>query len=501
MKSAAYFQQRAEAVKRRGMQQADAAAAQLAKDYRAAGEAIQAQIRKIYERYGEDYRLTYAGAREEIAKSAYGEWRMELSGYVERISATGDQELLRELNALSARSRISRYEQLSAAINVELSALAAQEESRMTGLLGALYEESYYQTAYDLQKGMGAFRRLSLLPSVEIAEAASYPWSGEDFSGRIWENRDALCAALRRTLTQGLIQGQDVRQMTAALSERLQAGAKECERLIVTESARVIEDAERKSYIRCGVTKYEILGVLDRRACPVCGKQDGKIYAVKDAQTGKNYPPFHPRCRCTTAAVFDEAEAEASLRAARNGKGDYVPVPADMTYEQWLKGLKGEFHDPMAGEWEISHLEIEHGILYNKKGNIIFRKDGEKDRVGVTWREMRKMKDGVFSHNHPSGASFSWQDIDMLRQCKLAEVRAVTKRGVYSMTAPEKWPKIIGTEERLQKEYDAIRQSINEQVESIYGNRSASEQLRIASDWTAQEFANAFGLDYHFEEW
>ena len=89
----------------------------------------------------------------------------------------------------------------------------------------------------------------------------------------------------------------------------------------------------------------------------------------------------------------------------------------------------------------------------------------------------------------------------MLRRCKLAEVRAVTERGVYSISAPPKWPKIIGTEERIEKEYAVIRENIRERVESIYRSRSRKERHILTGEWTAQEFADAFGLDYYFEEW
>lgn len=338
MKTAAYFKARAEAVKRRGMAQADKAAAQAVREYQKAGEAVAAEVRKIYERYGKDYGLTYAEAQKALTGSACKDWRMTLSEYVERINGTGDKALLAELDALSARSRISRYEQLRTAISVETSVLAKKQEDRMRQLLSGLYEESCYRTAYDLQKGLGVGKSLALLPKTEIAEAVSYPWSGADFSERLWGNSRNLAEDLRQTLTQGLIQGQDLRQMTKALQEKTQASARDCERLIQTESARILEDGELQSYRRCGVTKYEILGTLDRRTCPVCGRQDGKVYAVDDAQTGRNYPPFHPRCRCTTVAVFDDeeaGEAENSLRAGRDEAEHYTLFPADMTYEEW----------------------------------------------------------------------------------------------------------------------------------------------------------------------
>ena len=31
------------------------------------------------------------------------------------------------------------------------------------------------------------------------------------------------------------------------------------------------------------------------KTCSVCGKLDGKVFNLKDAKTGVNYPPLHPR--------------------------------------------------------------------------------------------------------------------------------------------------------------------------------------------------------------
>lgn len=425
MNTAAYFKARAEAVKRRGMAQADQVTAQAVRAYQKADEAIAAEVRKIYERYGTDYGLTYAEAQKALSGSAYKEWRMTLAEYVERINQTGDKALQAELDALSARSRISRYEQLRTAISVETAALSQQQEARVGRLLSGLYEESYYHTAFDLQKGTGLSMSLSLLPSEQIAQAVAYPWSGADFSERIWANSRNLAEDLRQTLTQGLIQGQDLRQMTKALQEKTQAAARDCERLIQTESARVMEDAELLSYRRCGVTQYEILGTLDRRTCPVCGKQDGKVYAVDDAQTGKNYPPFHPRCRCTTVAVFDDeeaGEAENSFRAGRDEEGNYTLFPADTTYEEWKEGLKRDTKTDIVVSNKVSgainplgkraseHAERYYELVRHMKTDVA----KIAKTTGYSEEKIQAIKQFVFMEEHDLGDRVARFDPDFM---------------------------------------------------------------------------------------
>ena len=86
-----------------------------------------------------------------------------------------------------------------------------------------------------------------MLNRTEVAQAAAYPWSGASFSERIWNNADSLARALRQAVTQGLIQGQDVRQMSAAIAKATGSSAADAERL-----RRVREEiAARGQHLLC----------------------------------------------------------------------------------------------------------------------------------------------------------------------------------------------------------------------------------------------------------
>ena len=59
-------------------------------------------------------------------------------------------------------------------------------------------------------------------------------------------------------------------------------------------------------------------------------------FQLAERETGINYPPLHPRCRCTTVPVTEFQIG--SKRAARNpatGKTEYVEKK--LTYEEWRK--------------------------------------------------------------------------------------------------------------------------------------------------------------------
>lgn len=87
-------------------------------------------------------------------------------------------------------------------------------------------------------------------------------------------------------------------------------------------------------------------------------------------------------------------------------------------------------------EASIAGHKNEYGILYDSKGDRIFKKRGTKDEITYTDDEWNKMPGGVLTHNHPSGATFSDSDIFMLYTSGIKELRAIGQDGVYVMRRP-----------------------------------------------------------------
>ena len=90
------------------------------------------------------------------------------------------------------------------------------------------------------------------------------------------------------------------------------------------------------NYTANEVEKYQILTTLDDKTCDICGELDGKVFQVKDAVIGLNFPPFHQECRCTTIPYYDDTPTEELTRVARDPEtGKTYEVPADMTWKEW----------------------------------------------------------------------------------------------------------------------------------------------------------------------
>ena len=73
--------------------------------------------------------------------------------------------------------------------------------------------EQYYRTAFEVAKGTGR-EQSGPAGHRKIEAVIKRPWAqdGEDFSSRIWTNKDKLVRNLHTELTQNIIRGESLRK-------------------------------------------------------------------------------------------------------------------------------------------------------------------------------------------------------------------------------------------------------------------------------------------------
>lgn len=299
--------------------------------YQTALRDLRRQINDFYMRYARENRLTYAEAVKALNRAEAREWKATLGEWVERINAETDQEikarLKAELDALSYRSRMDRLEALCGQMEMTLDELYVRCMRETSEGCGEAYLESYYKKSFDIQQRAGRIWEVAGIDSGMAEDVLSYPWSGANFSDRLWRNKAALLFNLRQDLTQGLIKGTGIAPLSKSLSEQMAQSYKAAERVVRTELNHFHNEADRAAYQAAGIEWYEFMATLDSRTCAVCGALDGKRFKVSEAQTGVNYPPMHPNDRCTTVE-YDPEEAEDWAAAGEK-------MPERMTYEEW----------------------------------------------------------------------------------------------------------------------------------------------------------------------
>jgi hypothetical protein len=130
-------------------------------------------------------------------------------------------------------------------------------------------------------------------------------------------------------------------------------------------------------------------------------------------------------CRCRVTLVARKDENGQLIRRGTEAERRYVE-PKD----PYKNRTMADYEDA------IQKLNYERAGVYDKDGNQIFEKGGQKNHVNFTGREMGYLPGNTLTHNHPGnhsngqyGSSFSDADIRLFSYNGLQEIRAITVDG------------------------------------------------------------------------
>lgn len=355
----------------------------------------------------------------------YRTWRMDIEDYVKEIQATGDNELLRELNTLAMRSRITRLDKLYADTLLEAGKLSQRVREAMDRFLPSAYKDFYYHDLYDIGQKRGLVHPVSRVDEKELEGVLRTPWSGKNYSARIWKNGEKLAATIQQTVVAGMHRGCSADELARYVKQRMNVGYSQAIRLVRTELNYVENRAIAAGIKESGMKYYRFVATLDRRTSATCRDHDGHIYPVDDYSPGTNAPPLHPHCRSTIVGSVKGDGKPRGERAARNADGKYIRVPASMTYAEWYQ----QYVDRTStGEKIFAHHDLENGIIEtdrsNVKGtaygvNLVTSKKGGKtwnfyDGVGLQYLQVSDndhghKKESVFGTH---GEHAHWYNVD-----------------------------------------------------------------------------------------
>lgn len=152
----------------------------------------------------------------------------------------------------------------------------------------------------------------SLIDKKAVEKAILYPWSGTNYSTRIWRNKNKLAYTLQDTITRNLAQGNTYAESVKEIKEIFDTSSSDALRLIRTETSHIVNAATIDRYKESGVVKrIQIWTAPDERRCKVCKAQHEKIYDLDKAPI----LPFHCNCRCCILPVIDNFN---------NKEGDFI---------------------------------------------------------------------------------------------------------------------------------------------------------------------------------
>jgi SPP1 gp7 family putative phage head morphogenesis protein len=269
-------------------------------------------------------------------KDALTEARGLLASYFARFGQGDELTLsqMRQMNRLE--SLVNQLEQI---VNV----IYEGNRDKLSVGVGSVYAESFYRTAFYLEKEVGVDLNFTLLSPLVVERAVQMPIDKLTLNKRLERNRKQLTAFLRREITNGLILGESYAKIGNRIKDSLQGDAKKAMRVARTETARVqnLGAYDSSKHVQDqGVQLKKIwVSSLDSRTRKSHQRADGQTVGFDESFTvgGKKAKHPHDRglpakevvnCRCT---YITEVEGFNPAITRRAGK-DIIQYK---TYDEW----------------------------------------------------------------------------------------------------------------------------------------------------------------------
>ena len=236
-------------------------------------------------------------------------------------------------------------------------------------------------------------------------------------------------------------------------------------------------------------------------------------------------------------------------RAARKKDGTSYEVPDDMTYTEWKKTQdeaaeisekplknndnsdiinknKTDFEkSKQPGKYDFTKVgsncfsdtakanlyqherilsgnNYETGVLYDNKGNVVFKIKGNEKGVSFTAKEVQKMNGGILTHNHPNGSVFSPADISTMWKAGLSEIRACNTKGTYIIRGTPEFKSVFSNVKELEKAYwdDMNEAGMKYRDIAAQNGRSIFYYIKQADEDGIKLFCKKYGLEFKWED-
>ncbi|WP_308004449.1 minor capsid protein [uncultured Lactococcus sp.] len=339
-KKLSYWQKRYLKTKQLQLSKAEAYEKEYAKRLKETQKLIEQEIDSWCKKYAKkDGTIDPIDAKKLLKGSELKDFKYSLAEW-ERMAKQGGFN--HEMDLEYYRSRVSRLQALQLQVTGLMGKQTSGDVKSLEGLLKGSYNDTYYRNIYNSQAVKGKFSsNFAHVDDKKLNAVIHSGWKGSNFSTRLWGNAThTLPKTLSETLFRGIALGYGPDRLTQMARVKLKDFAEnQIHRLVTTEAAHIVEQATLDSYKEIGLEKYEYLATLESHTCEVCGKLDGQVIEVSKQDTGTNYPPIHPYCRCTTVPWdkwFEENDIKRWSRNEETGKGESID---DISYNKWKEDV------------------------------------------------------------------------------------------------------------------------------------------------------------------
>lgn len=306
------------------------------------------------------------------------------------------------------QSALTRSRGLFEQIGEQIKALGQKEQITFRQGLSNIYTDQFLRQVYDLGQSTTVKVNFNRLNPALIQKTLDYPWSGAMFSDRLWQDKERLGRNLRVGLTQSMILGEGIPQITDRINKGIDTARYNAERVARTETKRVTYCAHDDVYKDTGVEelRYRCANGGDSRTCQYCRADNGKVFKRGEEPT----LPRHPNCRCVYIPVVSDTfednelnELTGSVRGSENYekwekaqqeklKAEKIITPEEKAYNKCFDDIDIEYKAKQA---EISILQDQYdtlnkeykGLATIRRGFITPEEGGFKNTMDYKFKE------------------------------------------------------------------------------------------------------------------
>lgn len=255
--------------------------------------------------------------------------KQEIAGFVKKHS---------DLTEWSRSIKVkTNADALFAGVEMDIAEMTGKINKRIETNLKQTYQETYLNRAYNYHKQTKREPNFKpeRLEEEYLQKAINENFKGKRFSERVWgSNMDELVSRVESLVTNDLNRGYPIDQSSKLLAIEFERARNRAVTVLQTETNGIQAQATLDEYQDDNIKKYRYLATLEVHTCPICGELDGKVFFVKDAEKGVNYPTMHPHCRCTTVPALEKG-GKRYARDIETGKG--YEVESGQTFKDWRK--------------------------------------------------------------------------------------------------------------------------------------------------------------------
>ena len=150
----------------------------------------------------------------------------------------------------------------------------------------------------------------------------------------------------------------------------------------------------------------------------------------------------------------------------------------------------------------LSGNKYETAIVYDKNGDMVFKKKGDSSSVSFTKKELKQMNGCVVTHNHPNNSCFSCADINTLREANISELRVATNNGAYVLRNGDKWDIKYNSLDKITERYYEIDTEISKWYMDIAAQEGKSilDYDDVIQEQTVAKLCKEIGISFSKEK-